>query len=319
MTRGTDLADRRVLAVFVATIGLGGSNAVAIRVGLEELPPIWSAVLRFGLATLIFVVMAAIVRPPMPRGRTLAGAVVYGLVGFAASYTFAYLGLVNGGAGTAQVVIASAPLLTLLLAVGLGLERFHWQGLAGSLLAAAGIVVVFGDQIAGRVPLVSLVFFAAGAFCIAGTAVLVKRLPPGHPIPANAVGMAVGTLALAALSLVLGERWSVPSMDRSWLSVLYLASVGSVGLFLAYLYVLARWPASASSYAMLLMPLWTVAVASVVLGETARPLFLVGGALVLAGTYVAVFRAPRPQPQADCQPPEAAPIAAGAPAEGPAG
>lgn len=302
--------DRTVLAVFLATIALGGSNAVAIRVGFGELDAIWSATLRFGLATLIFIVMAAIVRPPMPHGRMLLGAILYGLIGFAAAYTFAYLGLVNGGAGAAQVVIALAPLLTLLLALGLGMEQFRWQGLAGSLLAAAGIAVVFGDQLSANVPLTSLLLFLCGALAIAGTSVVAKRIPPGHPIPANGIGMAIGTLALGALSVLLGERWTIPTRVETWISLLYLASIGSVALFLAFLFVLARWTASATSYVLLLMPLWTVVAAAVVLGERITPAFVLGGALVLFGTYVAVFLTPRPTSAPVCQPPEAASIPA---------
>jgi O-acetylserine/cysteine efflux transporter len=299
--------DRGVLAVFLATIALGGSNAVAIRVGLNELAPIWSATLRFGLASLMLVGIGLIVRPPIPRGRALLGAILYGLLGFAAAYTFAYLGLVNGGAGVAQLVIALAPLLTLLLAVGLGMESVHWQGVAGSLLAAAGIAVVFGDQLSAEVPLVSLLLFLCAALAIAATNVVVKRVPPGHPIPANAIGMAIGTLVLAPLSLVLGEHWVIPAQSSTWISLLYLASIGSVALFLAFLFVLARWTASAASYSLLLMPLWTVIAAAVVLGEAITPAFLVGGALVLIGTYLAVFLAPRPKAPVG-QPPEAVPI-----------
>jgi drug/metabolite transporter (DMT)-like permease len=78
--------DRSVLAVFLATIALGGSNGVAIRVGLGELAPIWSATLRFGLAALMLIGIAVIVRPPIPRGRALLGAILYGLLGFALTY-----------------------------------------------------------------------------------------------------------------------------------------------------------------------------------------------------------------------------------------
>lgn len=307
MTARSATPDRSVLAVFLATIALGGSNGVAIRVGLGELAPIWSATLRFGLAAVILVGIAVIVRPPIPRGQTLLGAILYGLLGFALTYAFAYLGLVNGGAGVAQVVIALAPLLTLLLAVGLGMESFRWQGVAGSLIAAAGIAVIFGDQLSADVPIVSLALFLCGALAIAATSVVAKRIPPGHPIPANAIGMAIGTLVLAPLSLLLGERWAIPTQSSTWISLLYLASIGSVALFLAFLFVLARWTASATSYVLLLMPLWTVVAAAVVLGETITPAFLVGGALVLIGTYLAVFLTPRPKAPVG-QPPEAVPI-----------
>jgi len=283
-------ADRTVAVVFLATIALGGSNAVAIRVGAAELPPIFAAALRFALAAGLLVALAAVVRPPLPRGRRLLGAVLYGLINFAAGYAFIYVGLLDAPAGVAQLVLAVAPLLTLLLAVGQGLERFRWPALAGSLVAAAGILVVFGDQLTTKVPILALLALLGSALCVAQTNVVVKRIPPGHPIAANAIGMAIGATVLAVLSLVVGESWALPTRPETWASVGYLATVGSVGLFLAVLYVLARWTASAASYALLAMPLWTVVLAAVVLREPITPAFAIGAALVIVGTYLGVFR-----------------------------
>ena len=308
--------DRTVLAAFLAIIVLGGSNAVAIKIGNGELPPFWGATLRFGLATVLLAVIALVARPPWPRGRTLLGALLYGLIGFAASYAFAYLGLVDAPAGVAGVLIAVAPLLTLLLAVAQRLEKFRWQGLAGSLVAAAGIAVVFGNQLGARVPLLSLLLLFGAALCIAETNVIAKLIPPGHPISANLIGMAVGTLVLGVISLLVGEAWALPTEANTWASVLYLASVGSVALFLTYLFVLARWTATATSYALLLMPLWTVAAAALLLNESINPAFVIGGALVIGGTYVGAFLSPRPHDAPVCQPCEAAPVSVAAGAEG---
>lgn len=303
------MPERTVLAAFLAIIVLGGSNAVAIKIGNGELPPFWGATMRFGLATVILAAIASIARPPWPRGRNLVGAVLYGLIGFAASYAFAYLGLVDAPAGVAGVLIAVAPLLTLLLAVAQRLEKFRWQGLAGSLVAAAGIAVVFGNQLGAQVPLLPLLALFAAALCIAETNVLVKLIPPGHPISANLIGMAVGTVLLGVISLLVGEAWTLPTEASTWASVFYLASVGSVALFLTYLFVLARWTATATSYALLLMPLWTVATAAILLDESISPAFVIGGALVIGGTYVGAFLSPRPRNAPVCQPCEAAPVA----------
>lgn len=299
--------DRTVQVAFVALIALGGSNAVAIKVGNVELPPFWGATLRFGLAAVIVVALALLLRAPMPRGRQLLGAALYGLVAFAGSYAFAYFGLTGAPAGVAQVVLALAPLLTLVFAVAHRLEPFRWHGLAGSMIAAVGILVVFGDQLSGDVPLVALLAMLAAAACMAESSVLAKLIPPGPPVGANAVGMSVGAVVLVAISLLAGERWSLPVATTTWLSVLYLASVGSVGLFLAFLFVLQRWTATATSYVLLLMPLWTVIAAAVVLGEQVRPAFGLGAVLVLAGTYVGAFLKPRPRRAPVCQPPEALP------------
>jgi drug/metabolite transporter (DMT)-like permease len=307
--------DRTVLVAFLAIIALGGSNAVAIKIGNGELPPFWGATLRFGLATILLAAIALVARPPWPRGRNLVGAVLYGLIGFAASYAFAYLGLVDAPAGVAGVLIAVAPLLTLLLAVAQRLEKFRWQGLAGSLVAAAGIAVVFGNQLGAQVPLLPLLALFAGALCIAETSVVAKLIPPGHPISANLIGMAIGTVVLGVLSLLVGEGWALPTEARTWASLIYLVSVGSVALFLTYLFVLARWTATATSYALLLMPLWTVAAAALLLDEAIDPGFVIGGALVIGGTYIGAFLSPRPREAPVCQPCEAAPAAVTAGAE----
>lgn len=301
--------NRRVLAGFLAIIALGGSNAVAIKIGSDELPPFWGATLRFGIAALLLAGIAAVTRPPLPRGRALFGALLYGLIGFAASYSFAYLALVDAPAGLAGVLIATAPLLTLLLAVAQRIEKFRWQGLAGSLLAAAGIAVVFGDQLGQQAPLGSLLALFLAALCIAETNVVAKLIPPGHPVSANLIGMAVGTVVLGAISLGAGETWALPTQADTWVSVLYLASVGSVALFLTYLFVLGRWTATATSYALLLMPLWTVAAAALLLDESITPAFVLGGVLVIGGTYVGAFLSPRSRDAPVCQTCEAAPVA----------
>lgn len=305
-----------MLAAFSAIIVLGGSNAVAIKVGNGELPPLWGATMRFGLATVLLGAIALVARPPWPRGRGLVGAVLYGMIGFAATNAFAYFGLVAAPAGVAAVLFATAPLLTLLLAVAQRLEKFRWQGMVGSLVAAAGIAVVFGNQVGAQVPLLSLLALFGGALCLAETNVVAKLIPPGHPISANLIGLGVGTVVLGALSLMVGEERAMPTGARTWVSLLYLVSVGSVALFLTYLYVLSHWTATATSYAFLLMPLWTVATAALLLDEPISLPFVVGGALVIAGTYIGVFLIPRRHDAPVCQPCEAAPAAVAAATQG---
>jgi drug/metabolite transporter (DMT)-like permease len=304
------LPNRVVLVAFLGTVVLGGSNAVAIKIGNAELPPFWGATLRFGLATVILAVIALVARPTWPRGRNLLGALIYGLIGFAGFYAFTYLALVDAPAGVAQVLIGAAPLLTLLLAAAQGLEPFRWQGLVGSLVASSGVAAVFGDQLAAQVPLLALLLLVTAALCLAETNVIVKILPPGHPIPANLIGMAVGTFILGVISFVTGEAWTLPTRTETWASLVYLASVGSVALFLTYLFLLARWTATASSYSLLLMPLWTVAAAALLLDEPITPAFALGTVLVMGGTYIGAFLSPRSKEAPAGNPGEAAPASA---------
>ena len=276
---------RLTLAAFLASCLIGGSNAVAVRYSNAELAPFWGATLRFLGATLILGAWVVARRMPLPRGRALVGAIVYGTLNFGLSYALVYFGLVDAPAGPAQVVLAIVPLVTLVLAVVQGIERFSWRGLVGALIAAAGIAVVFGDQLSAAVPLASLVALLVAALCIAEVGVAVKWFPHVPAAMLNAVGMAIGTAILFALALVFREPLIVPVMPVTWAVLAYLA-VGSVALFMLVLYVLNRWTASASSYAFLVLPLVTIVLAAILRAEPIRAGFLVGGALVAAGVYV---------------------------------
>jgi drug/metabolite transporter (DMT)-like permease len=93
-----------------------------------------------------------------------------------------------------------------------------------------------------------------------------------------------------------GEPWVIPTRAETWLSIAYLVVFGSIVGFSLTLFVLARWTASAVSYGFLMSPLVTVVLGSLLLGETVQPAFVLGGALVLAGVYVAVLLRSRTAP-----------------------
>jgi drug/metabolite transporter (DMT)-like permease len=281
-------ASQSTALAFAGIVFCGGSNAVAIRLSYEELAPFWAATLRFSLAAVVLLAVFAILRLPMPRGRASLGILLYGLTAFAGAYAALYWGLVGTPAATVQVLIATVPLVTLLLAVAMGQERLTVRGLAGVLVALTGILVIVGDQLTAAVSPASLVAVIVGLSFIALSNVVVKQLPPGHPVTANAFGMAIGSAVLLALAILVDEPRSVPESPSTWAALVYLVAVGSVGLFMLTLYVLARWSASATAYATLAMPLVTVVAAALVLGEEVGPSFVLGAALVVAGVYVGI-------------------------------
>jgi drug/metabolite transporter (DMT)-like permease len=189
-------------------------------------------------------------------------------------------------AGLAAVILALVPLLTFFLAIAHKLERFRWRPLAGAVLAAAGIALVFGEQIARDVPPVSLLALLAAALCAAETNIIVKRLPPHEPIATNAVAIAVGAVILLAVSVFSREPHAVPVQPLTWAAFVYLVSLGTIGVFGLFLFVLKRWNASAVAYEFVLAPVVAVVLGSWLTAETVTPIFIAGAALVLAGVYV---------------------------------
>lgn len=296
--------DALTLAAFGQIILLGGSNSVAVRFTVLELPPFWGAALRFAPAALIFWVILLVRRIPLPTGRPLLGVLLYGFLNIGASYAFTYLAIRDLQAGLAQVILSLVPILTFLFAFAHRLEPFRWRVLLGGILALGGIALAFLQQPGVNVSIIPVLLLVAAAACAAEATVVVKQFPQSHPIATNALAMTLGALMLLALSLLTGESWSVPSLAATWAAILYLVTIGSVALFYVFLFVVRRWTASAASYQFVLFPFVSIAVAAWLLGEAVTLPIVLGGALVLVGVWIGALypgkqtegmRMPRPQ------------------------
>jgi drug/metabolite transporter (DMT)-like permease len=295
--------DRTVLVALAILIVFAGANAIGVRFVLRAMGPFWSASIRFAVAGLILLGAVVVLRHPLPRGERLVGTVLFGIVGFGLAYSLLYQALKDAPAGTTMLTLAIVPLLTVLLGAVQGIERLRLLGLAGAGLAAIGIVVVGADQISLNVPIVALALLLVAAVCQAESGLIAKRFPPGDPVAANAIGMLLGAGLLAVVAVVTGERVTVPARSETWLAMAYLIGPGSIAVFVLVLYLLARWSASATSYAFLLFPLVAIVFGAIMLEEPIQPSFVLGGVIVLAGVYIgAVWRRARPAEAATPEP-----------------
>ena len=286
---GPTMSDRRTLAAFLAVVLLAGLNPVAVRLSNAELAPFWGAGSRFLVAAGVFWLVVVVRRRPLPRGRAWLGPIAYGLLAFALFFTLIYWGLQQAHATTGAVALALVPLLTLLLAIAQRQEPYRARGLVGAAVSVVGIVIVFGDQLGGAVSLASLLALVGAAAAAAEAGIVVRWFPRSDPFVTNAIGMTVGFVVLLVLSLSSGEAWVAPTQVDTWLAIGYMVTFGSVGVFWLSLRVLREWPASRASYQFLLMPLVTIVVASVLVGETPSVMFVLGGAVALLGVYLGAF------------------------------
>jgi drug/metabolite transporter (DMT)-like permease len=274
------------IAAFALLVVLVGTNIVAIRFTNRELAPLWNAGFRFALASGLFAAIAALQRRGWPTYRVVRGSVVYGLLAFAGFFAFVYVGLVHATAALGQTVLALGPLMTLVIASAIGMERLHGRAVAASALALVGIAVAFGAQEHLDVPAASLVALAAGAASFAVGGIVAKRLPAADAVIRNAVGTAVGAAVLLTLSRFAGEPWTLPRSTEAWLWFVYLVVPGTVVIFLLFLYLLDRLPATVVAYQFVLAPIVSITLAWLLLGESIGPGTLVGAAIVVGAVYL---------------------------------
>lgn len=299
--------DRVTLAAFVGFVLVSGAVSVAIRVGSFELPPFWAATLRYSIAVVILAALAVALRIPFPRGRNLVGALLMSVT-YVISTGLYYVGVSDSSASAGGIAFALTPLVTLALAAAIGLERFTVRGAVGGLAAVAGTVVVLGDQLGAAVPLPALAALGGATLFAAATSVVIKRLPPGHPVAANAVGGAFVLPILLACSILAREPWELPARPETWVALGFLVVFGTVLLFPLALFIIGRWTASGYSYTGIFKPLAAVALAAVILAEPIRLTFVLGGSLILIGLWVGALSGPTvPSTAADAVEPDSGP------------
>ena len=293
MTENNSNTDRTSVTAFVVAVIFLGVNFVAVRFSNQELPPFWGASLRFIVASILLFILVWLRNVPLPRGKALAGSVLFGLFSFAISYGFLYWGLTRVSAGMASVLFATIPLITQLIASLIGQERLTWKGMLGALIVIAGIGIVFVEQLKFDIPLIYLGSILMGVASSAFSGIVVKYYPRSHPVSTNVVGMGVGAILLFLLSLFSGEPQAFPTLPSTWLALGWLVLSSIVG-FVLIVWLLSRWSATATSYIGVCTPLVTVAVASLLAAETPTLTFLAGSLLVLAGVYVGALSPQRP-------------------------
>jgi drug/metabolite transporter (DMT)-like permease len=282
--------DRLTLTAFLILVVLAGGNAVGIKIAAAELEPLWGAAARFGATGVIFAVLGIALRVPIPRGGALAGAMLYGALAFGAAFGIGFIAIPMVGAGTGQLLFGLIPLMTLILAPLHGLEPVKLRALLGSLVALAGVGILAVDRISLDVPPLGIVLAVLAALFLAESGVVAKMTPRADPVATNAVGMLTGAALLLPLSLVFGERWSLPTHQDTWLAMIYLVIAGSLAVFWLFLFVLRRWDASAASFEFLLIPLATIPFSALLTHEVVTPIMLLGGALILGGVYLGLLR-----------------------------
>jgi len=280
------LPERRVLIAFLMFVIVAGGASVAIRISYAELAPFWSAASRFTLGALAFWAIALYKKIPLPRGRALLGAVIFGALTVGLAFLLVAWGLVVIPASLYQILMALVPLLTLFLSALHGVEAISRRGLFGALLAVLGIALAFGGASSGNISLPHIAAILLAAACLAEGGVVIKKFPPNPPIMTNAIGMTVGALILGSASLVRGETWNLPTQANTWIAFLYLVIFVTISAFILYMFVLSKWTASNTSYGFVLVPLITIVVASTLAGEKISLNFLLGAGLVLAGVLV---------------------------------
>jgi drug/metabolite transporter (DMT)-like permease len=286
------MAQTRGSIAAAVTVVTWASAFPAIRLGLDGFGPVTLGLARLVCASLGLAAVAALHGVRVPPRALWPRVVVAGLLGQALYQLLLMLGEVRVPAGTASMLIATAPLFrgagaALLLGES---ARGRWPGM---LVAFAGAALVAASLGLGGGAYVLAVLAAAA--CQGLYHVVVKPLSQRlGAFAATAWSLWAGALLmLPAAPRLAGDATDAPAAALG--AAVFLGLVPSTLGYLTWSYALQRAPIAQTTAALYLVPVVAVALAWPVLGEPPDPLALAGGALAVAG--VVLVRRPRALPR----------------------
>ena len=292
-------ASRRAKAPVAAWLLLSliwSSTWLFIKLGLEDLPPVTFAGIRFVVASLALGAFVAVARRPLPRARREWGLIALtGLLSFSLNYGLLFWGEKYVSSGLAALLQTSIPVFGLVIGhVHLPNERMTPRKIAGVLIGIAGVAFILSYQkeTNGASALWGGGAIVAGAFCTAYANVLIKargaRIDPA--------ALALGQMVCGFVPLLLfGAAFEGNPLKLRWtplaiVCLLYLALVGSALAFLLFYWLVRNMDVTKTMLIPLVTPVIALTLGAIFLHETLTWRVAVGGAAVLCGIALIVRR-----------------------------
>ena len=300
---------RRLYATYgllVLTSVFWGSAFVYSKVAETSVPPLVAAFLRFGLGSIVGLVMilARRLRDPgyvvKPRKAWLDTAIL-GAVGVAGYNLFFFEGLALSQAPDGSMIIPTlTPAITVILAGVFLRERFRQKQVAGLGVTLVGSLIFFSAIVfthisGGQHRIIGDLMFLGSAVLWAFATLLSKRMTSRmDPFLVSTYSMAAGSLILGVVALpqLVSIDWGSLGWPF-WSDVVYLAVFPSVLANWFYYLGVKRIGPSRASVFMYLVPVSSLILAAAVLGETLTLGQFAGAALMIVGVWW-INRKPRP-------------------------
>jgi drug/metabolite transporter (DMT)-like permease len=284
----------QIVLAFATIYLVWGSTFLAIRVGVQEVPPFLLAAMRFMVAGAALYGWMRLRGTPAPTGREWASSLLLAFFIFVVDYGGLFWAERRVPSGIAAVVLATIPVfMALSEIIFLRTQRLSLRLGVALGIGLLGVAVLmnrsfsFGEAPVDRAGAMALLISAV-SWSIASAFTRKLTLPKSKPM-SSAAQMSAGGVQLLLLAAVSGEfrGFHVQSVSSTaWFSLLYLIVAGSIVAFTAYVWLLHHEsPTKVGTYAYV-NPLVAVVLGYLVGGESIGPRTLAGTFFILVSVIV---------------------------------
>jgi drug/metabolite transporter (DMT)-like permease len=288
-------ATLKLVLGYIAICLIWGSTWLVIRIGLDSFTPMFSAGIRFLIASFIIFFIVKFKEEKFPKDSLAMKLYFFmGIFSFAIPFWLVYWAEQFIPSGLASVLFAAFPFSVFVFSwFMLKTEELDILKIISIILGLVGVIIIFSDNLNLNITIQfwGLLAVLISAIMQGFVAVVLKKYAGYlNPFTMNAYPLLIAGVSLLALSFFT-ENLSKLSFNReSILSILYLASFGTIITFTIYYWLLQRMNVVILSLSSFITPIIAIFLGWLILGEELSQKVLFGSLLVLIGILFANFK-----------------------------
>lgn len=281
----------KAYAALAAVCFFWGTTYLAIRIGVESMPPFLFAGVRFllagGLVSLYFILK----KTPWPSAQEWKSILLISILFFVIGNSSVVHAEQHISSGLAALICSAIPIWVVLINLMMSRsERVNIMIITGLIVGFGGLMMIFYDNLgdlSDPAHLFSIGFLLFGNLTWSYGTVISKKIKWKTPFMfAAGLQMLLAGIQLSAVGLLAGEAPSFHPTAEGWLTMLYLALIGSILAYGAYLYALSKLPSTVVSLYAYVNPIVAVVFGYLVLNEQFGFYTLVAMVVTILGVYL---------------------------------
>ena len=282
----------KIFLIYALICFIWGSTWLAIRFGLESLTPLFSAGIRFTIASGFILILMKIQSVSLQTDKvSLRLYFMMAFFSFVIPFGLVYWAEQFVPSGMAAVLFAVYPFSIVIFSYfRMPAESINIFKITGIIFGFAGILTIFSDSFTSNITDYLLGMFAVvlSGIMQAWIAISIKKFGHHlHPLSMNFIPMIVAGISLLIIGY-LTEDLSYTRIDsNAVLSVLYLAFFGSVITFTSFYWLLKRVNIVILSLIAFITPIVALILGFIVYDEELSARHFIGSAMVLLGVLAA--------------------------------
>ena len=281
-------AGLKIALVYALLCFIWGSTWLSIRIGLESMPPIFSAGLRFSLASVFIYILMRFRGIKLQTDKvSVLLYLIMGFFSFVIPFGLVYWAEQFVPSGLASVLFAVYPFFVVIFSYfSISKESIDIYKISGVILGFAGIVTIFSDSFGENVTeyLLGMIAIVISGIMQAEIAVLIKKY--GHHLNSlsmNFIPMLIAGISMVIIGLMFEDLTNFSLELNAALSIVYLGLFGSVVTFTSYYWLLKKINIVILSLIAFITPIVALILGFFVYGEQLSTRHFIGSALVLIG------------------------------------